>query len=58
MRKYLDVTAHRKDGSTRKNVLTMSETRLINQILADDEVEMVVVKMKRVTKEEYSTIFG
>lgn len=57
MKKYLDITVTRVDGTTFTNPLMLSEYRIIfTEILKDNK--SISVKIALCTKEYYKQLFG
>jgi hypothetical protein len=56
MKKFLNVTVNRNDGSVFQNHLKLSEVHLINQIL--NENKSILIFLDTCTKERFKIIFG
>lgn len=56
MKKYLECTVYKFDGTKFINDLKLSEAHLISQIAQENE--RITVKIKECTKEYYKIVFG
>ena len=58
MKKYLSCWVFYKNGTSRHNPLTLTETRLISQIAQDPDVEKIEVHLETCTSYKYKLIFN
>lgn len=56
MKKYLDITVWRNDGSHFNNPLKLSEVHLVNKLAKENQ--RLTVFLTEVSKETYKFIFG